>query len=93
MKTIYTINSTLVAIKENGEKRILDKHSQEFAYKARENASKALERLKQVFIADCGYEATTDELLLIKRRSHEDTNLYELRYEIEEHYLSDYEKD
>lgn len=88
---IYTIHTRLIAINKDGEETLLDHFVQDFAYKVRENAYKALEDLKKAHMLESEYKPTRSDFTLVKEPTYEDGNKYELQFEIKEHYLSIFE--
>ena len=92
MKKFYTIVTRLYVTDKDGNEQMLDATTQDFAYKARENAYKAFEDLKKEHINIGHYERTRSDFSLVKR-SLETGQTYNLEFEIKEHYLSDYEQE
>lgn len=89
MKCIYTIFTKLTTIRNDGSEELLDILSSDFAYRTRENAYKAVLRLKKDYINNLDYEATRSDFEVVKNVNG---NKYNVNFVIKEYYLSDYEK-
>lgn len=92
MKKIYVLIQRLYVTDKDGNEELLDVITSDFAYKARENAYKALEALKKENIRLGRYERTRSDFSLVKR-SLETGQTYNLEFEIKEYWLSDFEKE